>query len=152
MARTPQFSEFLGLLSSSVHASSSTTPSSILDVSSALRPPVPDALTALISKLGENIVLSRLQVVAAPAGGVLGAYTHRLGTDPRAGRVASVVAIEGGAVPAALADKIAQHVSGVDPGPAGEETLRALAAQPFLFDPSGATIATGTWPVSLPLN
>lgn len=117
----------------------------------ALTQEVQAALPAIIGKLGENIRFRR--VARLGGSGIIGAYTHSLGGDARAGRIAALVQVDGpGLVSAPNAaselgstlDQIAQHISAMAAQPVtADGALLELAKQQFIFDPS-ATLQQGT--------
>ncbi|HBX36868.1 MAG TPA: elongation factor Ts [Pseudohongiella sp.] len=77
------------------------------DVEKLLASGIEDERQALVQKIGENINLRRIQVVEAPAGGVVDAYVHSNN------RIAVLVALSGGN--ADLARDVAMHVAAVNP-------------------------------------
>ena len=77
------------------------------DVEKLLASGIEDERQALVQKIGENINLRRIQVVEAPAGGVVDAYVHSNN------RIAVLVALSGGN--AELARDVAMHVAAVNP-------------------------------------
>jgi elongation factor Ts len=77
------------------------------DVETLLAAGLEDARQALVQKIGENINVRRVQVMVAPAGGVVDAYVHSNS------RIAVLVALTAGA--SELAKDIAMHIAAVNP-------------------------------------
>jgi len=77
------------------------------DVEKLLASGIEDARQALVQKIGENINLRRVQIVEAPAGGVVDAYVHSNN------RIAVLVALTAG--DAELARDVAMHIAAVNP-------------------------------------
>tara|TARA_R110002072_G_scaffold4663_7_gene32577 strand:- start:19652 stop:20533 length:882 start_codon:yes stop_codon:yes gene_type:complete len=77
------------------------------DVEKLLASGIEDARQALVQKIGENINLRRVQIVEAPAGGIVDAYVHSNN------RIAVLVALTAG--DAELARDVAMHIAAVNP-------------------------------------
>lgn len=109
--------------------------SNCVDLDTFLHAPVDGAAGTLaervalsIAALGENITVRRVAEYAVSGNGVVGHYTHGVGT------YVALVGLEGGgdgATAAQLANKLAQQVVAVDPGEGG---VQALLSSPYLFD------------------
>lgn len=91
------------------------------DVATLLASGIEDARQALVQKIGENINLRRVQVVEAPAGGVVDAYVHSNN------RIAVLVALTAG--DAGLARDVAMHIAAVNP-----MVVRAEDVSPEVLD------------------
>lgn len=82
---------------------------------------IAEKIQALIGVIGENVVVKKLSRVVAPAGGVIGSYSH---FNKKAGAVCAL-ALEGGAVTPALQTA------------ANDVCMHSVAARPLSLDRSG---------------
>lgn len=100
VARDDNFLGFVDSVAEAAFAAKQT------DVAALMSGELETARTALVQKIGENISVRRVELVAADAG-VVGAYVH--GTK----RIAVLVALKGGDQD--LAKDVAMHVAAVNP-------------------------------------
>ena len=87
----------------------------------------------------QNIVLRRAQVVLSDTG-VVGSYVHNFGSY---GAIVEVKTKDGTPLDSSkyeqareFCSKVAQHIVAQDPGKIGEDGMKKLNKQQFVFDPS----------------
>ena len=110
VARTDPFQEMAASLANAVAGDASlNTPESLL-ASTTDGEKVEDRVSAAIGKLGENVVVKRVEHLSAD--GIVGGYVHA------GGKLGALVALTGsGEGLAAIAKDIAMHVAAADPSP-----------------------------------
>lgn len=106
VARDENFKQFSEKTAQCALDHQMTTVEALLNVTFDTGETVEKAREALVAKLGENIQLRRLQLVAAKAGTVLGSYVHM-------GRIGAIVQLKGG--DEQLAKDLALHIIANNP-------------------------------------
>lgn len=113
VARTDDFQHFAHELAKAAAAAGATTVAA-LETATLDGAPVAEKVKSVGGKLGENVVVKRVGLLRAPAGGTTGGYVHAGGKLGVA--VAFQTAARGAGVET-LAKEVSMHVAAADPSP-----------------------------------
>lgn len=113
VARTDDFQHFAAQLAKTAAAAGAASVEALagatLDGA-----PVAEKVAAVAGKLGENVVVKRVALLRAPAGGVTGGYVHAGG---KLGVAVAFATSARGAGMEQLAKEVSMHVAAADPSP-----------------------------------
>jgi len=113
VARTDDFQAFAAQLAKTAVAIGAGTPDA-LAAAKLDGAPVSEKVAAMAAKLGENVVVKRVGVLRAPAGGATGGYVHAGG---KLGVAVAFQTTARGAGMDTLAKEVSMHVAAADPSP-----------------------------------
>lgn len=113
VARTDDFQQFAHQLAKVAAASGASTIAA-LDAATLDGAPVAERVKSVGGKLGENVVVKRVGLLRAPAGGTTGGYVHAGG---KLGVAVAFQTAARGAGMETLAKEVSMHVAAADPSP-----------------------------------
>jgi len=125
VAKTDDFQRLVAQLAQAVAADPKLERAELLLDAQVGGEKVRERIAAAIGKLGENVVLRRVQRLVVPGEGVIGAYLHAGG---KLGVLVGLQTAAKGAGVEALAKDLAMHVAAADPSPLAIERGGVAAA------------------------
>jgi elongation factor Ts len=117
VARTDDFQSFAQALAKTAAANGTASPEALV-AASLDGAPVSEKVAAVAAKLGENVVVKRVGLLRAPAGGTTGGYVHAGG---KLGVAVAFHTTARGAGMDTLAKEVSMHVAAADPSPVAIE-------------------------------
>jgi len=126
VAKTEEFQRLVEMLARAVAAAETGSPDALLDAESGGRK-LRDHVQEAIAKLGENIVVKRVQRLALSGPGEVGGYVHAGG---KLGVIVGVCTAAPSTGAAALVKDLAMHIAAADPTPVA--VTRESVAKPLV--------------------